>query len=147
MRTSVISDVDQDVRDPCCFEFFDRTNGIFYERVDICHFGAEGTDKQLATKGNSVKWKRKGSINTHNACLISGQDECLNDSSASTSAPRARRATWGPLCPAALLPDRRLTPFVSLVAAQLFSQLKKKKRNVNLRAKSRQRRCTKISYQ
>ena len=47
MRTSVISDVNHDVRDPGCFELFDRTNGIPYEQLVVCH---EGADKQLATK-------------------------------------------------------------------------------------------------
>ena len=50
MRTSVISDVNHDVRDPGCFELFDRTNGFLYEREEVCCFGAEGADKKLAIK-------------------------------------------------------------------------------------------------
>jgi hypothetical protein len=72
-RTDVISDVDQEVRDPGRLELFDRSIYITWELVKV---SCEGADIHLvAAKRNAVRWKRRSSRNTHDACLVSGKDE------------------------------------------------------------------------
>ena len=51
-RTAIISDVYQEVRDPGCFELFNRSIDIKWELIKV---SVEGADKHLAVKRNAVR--------------------------------------------------------------------------------------------